>query len=67
MNSTINIRIDKELKEDVKKMLKKAGLDISSVVKLFLQEVVRTGSLPFEFTEDFKTKLQHIKKVKGSL
>ncbi len=48
MNSTLNIRIDKKLKEDAGKTLKNMGLDISSGVKMFLSQVVNTKSIPFE-------------------
>ncbi len=48
MNSTLNIRIDKKLKEDAGKTLKKMGLDISSGIKMFLSQVVNTKSIPFE-------------------
>jgi len=48
MNSTLNIRIDKKLKESAGKTLKNMGLDISSGVKMFLCQVVNTKSIPFE-------------------
>jgi len=48
MNSTLNIRIDKKLKENAGKILKNMGLDISSGVKMFLCQVVNTKSIPFE-------------------
>lgn len=48
MNSTLNIRIDKKLKENAGKTLKNMGLDISSGVKMFLCQVVNTKSIPFE-------------------
>jgi addiction module RelB/DinJ family antitoxin len=48
MNSTLNIRIDKKLKENAGKTLKNMGLDISSGIKMFLCQVVNTKSIPFE-------------------
>ena len=48
MNSTLNIRIDKKLKENAGKTLKNMGLDISSGIKMFLSQVVNTKSIPFE-------------------
>ena len=48
LTSTINIRIDKNLKEKSGEILKKIGLDISSAVKMFLNQVVNTKSIPFE-------------------
>ncbi len=48
MNSTLNIKIDKKLKDSAGKTLKNMGLDISSGVKMFLCQVVNTKSIPFE-------------------
>ena len=47
MNTTIQIRIDKGLKVRANKLLQSAGLDLSSGIKLFLSQVVRTKSIPF--------------------
>jgi DNA-damage-inducible protein J len=46
--TTINIRIDEELKIQALKTLNKIGLDMSSAVKLFLQQVVNNGAIPFK-------------------
>jgi DNA-damage-inducible protein J len=48
MNTTLQTRIDAKLKKDAKKALESVGLDLSSGVKLFLTQVVRTQSIPFE-------------------
>lgn len=48
MNSTLNIRIDKKLKEDTRKTFKKMGLDMSSGTKVLYRQVVNTQSLPFK-------------------
>ncbi len=53
MNTTLQTRIDGKLKRDAKKALAAMGLDLSTGVKLFLTQVVRTQSIPFElFTAD---------------
>ncbi len=53
MNTTLQTRIDAKLKKDAKKTLERMGLDLSTGVKLFLTQVVRTQSIPFElFTYD---------------
>ena len=46
--STIQVRVDKKTKKDAKKTLGEMGLDISSAVKLFLNNVVITQSIPFK-------------------
>ena len=48
MNTTLQTRIDGKLKRDAKKTLEALGLDLSSGVKLFLTQVVRTQSIPFD-------------------
>ena len=48
MNSTIQIRIDTKTKKDADKTFKDMGLDMSSGVKLFLHQVIRSRSLPFQ-------------------
>ena len=48
MNSTIQIRIDAKTKKYADKTLKDMGLDLSSGIKLFLTQVIRSGSLPFQ-------------------
>ena len=48
-NSTavINIRIDKKTKLLAVKAVEKMGLDISSAIKMFLNKVISTDSIPF--------------------
>ncbi|MCK5590514.1 MAG: type II toxin-antitoxin system RelB/DinJ family antitoxin [Candidatus Pacebacteria bacterium] len=48
MNTTLQIRVDKNTKKQAQKVFKDMGLDMSSGVKLFLQRVVNTETLPFE-------------------
>lgn len=47
MNSTVQIRIDKKIKDRAGKVFKDLGMDMSSGVKIFLQQVVNTESIPF--------------------
>ena len=46
--TTINIRIDENIKERAAKTLAKVGLDMSSAIKLFLYQVVNEKGLPFK-------------------
>ena len=65
--TTIQTRISPKLKKDAQKAFKSMGLDMSSGVKLFLTQVVRTQSIPFEmFTFDNlpeEKKLEIVKEV----
>ncbi len=45
--TTLQIRIDEKTKRKAKKTLESLGLDISSGVKLFLEQVITTQSIPF--------------------
>ncbi len=71
MNTTLQTRIDAKLKKDASKALKSMGLDLSTGVKLFLTQVVRTQSIPFElFTADNfpeERKLELMKEVEEAL
>jgi DNA-damage-inducible protein J len=45
---TIQIRIDIDTKNKAQKVLNGMGFDMSSAVKVFLKQVINTGSIPFE-------------------
>ncbi len=47
MNTTIQIRVDKATKQRADKTFKQMGLDMSSGVKLFLHQVVKSQTIPF--------------------
>ncbi|MCX6738668.1 MAG: type II toxin-antitoxin system RelB/DinJ family antitoxin [Candidatus Parcubacteria bacterium] len=47
MNTTLQIRIDSKTKTSAQKVFKELGLDMSSGMKIFLQQVVNTESIPF--------------------
>ena len=48
MNTTIQVRVDKNTKKQADKTFKKMGLDTSSGIKLFLHRVIQSRSIPFE-------------------
>ncbi len=50
MNTTLQIRLDKKLKDDATKVFRSMGLTLSGGVKLYLAYVVNTGTIPFEIT-----------------
>lgn len=45
--TTINVRTDEKQKKLATAILKEMGLDMSSAIKLFLQQVILTKSIPF--------------------
>jgi len=45
--TTLQIRIDEKIKKDAKKIFDKIGLDISSAIKVYLNQVIITQGIPF--------------------
>lgn len=45
--TTLNIRIDEKLKNNASVILEHMGLDLSSAIKMFLNQVVVKRSIPF--------------------
>ena len=65
MNTTIQIRVNKNTKKEADKTFKKMGLDISSGIKLFLHRVIQSRSIPFQIrTENGFTQEQEKKMLK---
>jgi DNA-damage-inducible protein J len=46
-STTIQLRIDSHTKKQAQAIFKKLGTDVSSALKLFLAQVIRTKSIPF--------------------
>lgn len=45
--TTLNVRIEEKTKKEANKTLAKLGLDMSSAVKIFLNQVIKEDGLPF--------------------
>ncbi len=58
--ANIQIRISKEEKAEIKKVLDSLGLNFSSAIKVFLRQVVEEKRIPFEI----KVKSEKIKPEK---
>lgn len=71
MTTTLQIRIDKKMKDAAAKTFKSMGLDMSSGVKLYLAQVASKKEIPFPvFTFDNlprEKKLQIVKEAKWAL
>ncbi|HFL2097236.1 TPA: type II toxin-antitoxin system RelB/DinJ family antitoxin [Streptococcus agalactiae] len=46
--STIAVRVDDQLKDEATELFQSLGLDMSTAVKMFLIQSVKTQSIPFE-------------------
>lgn len=48
--ASMNLRVDPMVKSNAEEVLSQLGLSMSTAVDLFLRQVVRTGSIPFQIT-----------------
>jgi DNA-damage-inducible protein J len=46
--TNLNIRIDKELKEDAEIFFSELGLNMTTAFNLFVRQALRLGKIPFE-------------------
>ncbi len=61
----VRSRVEPELKRDAAAVLKAAGLDVSTAIRLFLRSVVETGGLPIEVPRPNAKTLAAIKAAKA--
>jgi len=59
MSSTLSIRINPKTKKAAQKTLRSLGLDLSAGVKMFLEQVVTTDSIPFYTATETGHKLRY--------
>ena len=50
--TTLQVRIDEETKEQAKQILGELGLDLSSAIKLFLRNIIITESIPLDLRSE---------------
>ena len=50
MSSTIQVRVDDELKQKSDMLFKELGTDTTSAVRIFLTQAVANNGFPFEIT-----------------
>lgn len=55
MNTSINFKIDNQLKKDFVRILKEMGLDMTTAFNIFTKAVVRERRIPFELKADSAT------------
>lgn len=60
-STTIQVRVDEDLKKNATAIFEKTGLDMSSAVKLFLQQAVNRKGIPFHLlADDYPPVLYHV-------
>ena len=65
VNVDVRFRVEPELKNEAETVLKAAGLDVSTAIRLFLRCVVETGRMPIDFTCPNPTTIAAIKAAKA--
>ena len=51
-NTTLTIRLNKEIKQHAAKVISDMGLDLSTAINVFLVEISKTNKLSFTPTSD---------------
>lgn len=65
---TIHIRIDSDLKENASCLLEQLGISTSEAIKIFLNQVVLNGGLPFDvrlpkYSEETELAMKEARKI----
>ena len=50
--SNMNIRMDKDVKEQAQRVFANLGMDMTTAVNVFLRQVIRSNGFPFELRLD---------------
>ena len=58
--TTINLRIDEELKNNAEETLSELGISMTTAITLFLKAVARTNSIPFPITANKKKTVKQV-------
>ena len=64
--TTINVRIDEDLKKQFEIFCNETGLNISTAINMFVKTVVRENEIPFKITVDpfyAEENMKHLKKA----
>lgn len=52
MNTTLNIRIDKDIKEQADILFSELGLNMTTAINMFIRTAIRENRIPFELKLD---------------
>ena len=50
--SSVQVRVDKNLKRDVERVLDNLGMDAPTAIRMFFKKIVATRSIPFSVSEE---------------
>ncbi len=51
-NTSMNIRMDADVKRQAQKIFSDMGMDTTTAINIFLRQVIRTHSIPFDIKTD---------------
>lgn len=64
--TTINIRVDENLKKEASELLEELGLDMTTAMNLFLRKLISHGGIPFEIRRnDTLQALREVEKIRA--
>jgi len=68
-NTSMNIRMDSDIKQKAQKIFAELGMDTTTAINIFLRQVIRINGLPFEVRMDTPNEetieaIQEIEKLK---
>lgn len=64
--TTINIRVDENLKKEASELLEELGLDMTTAMNLFLRKLISHGGIPFEIRRnDTFQALREVEKIRA--
>lgn len=58
--TTINVRVDEQVKKQANELFEELGLDMSTALNLFLRQAISYGGIPFEIRKPNKITLEAI-------
>lgn len=69
MNKTtnLNIRIDKDLKEQADAVFNEMGMSLTTAINIFLHQTLRQGKIPFEIYTDPFYSPENMKALRKSM
>jgi DNA-damage-inducible protein J len=65
--TNLNIRIDKELKQQAELFFSELGLNMTTAINIFVRQSLRQGKIPFEIISDPFYSSSNIKALERSL
>ena len=58
MKTSVNIKMEEDVRDQAKKLFDELGLDMTSAVNIFLKTAIREQSIPFVLSATDKDKMQ---------